>query len=74
MRDLNFHDEFAEEFIDQEIFPLALATMTGSVEMVKLLLSNEAIDINLQTKPQGLSALKIACTNGFYEIAELLVA
>ncbi len=34
---------------------------------------NEAIDINMETKPLGLTALKIACTNGFYEIAELLV-
>jgi predicted DNA binding protein len=43
------------------------------LEVVKLLLQNEAIDVNMVTKPQELSALKLACSNGYYEIAELLV-
>jgi hypothetical protein len=38
-----------------------------------LLLQNEAIDVNLETKPQELTPLKLACSNGYYEIAELLV-
>lgn len=66
-------EEFSEDFIDKSITPLALAVATGQVEIVKLLLQNEGIDINLTTKPQELSALKLACSNGYYEIAELLV-
>lgn len=71
--DLNYLEPFDELYIDQSVHPLALAVATGSLEVVELLLSNENIDINLQTEPLGLTALKIACGNGFYEIAEILV-
>ncbi|CAD8134454.1 unnamed protein product [Paramecium pentaurelia] len=73
LRDLNYLEEFSEDLIDKQIFPLALAVATGQLEIVKLLLQNEAIEVNMVSKPQELSALKLACSNGYYEIAELLV-
>lgn len=59
--------------VDKFIFPLALAVTTGQNEIVKLLLQNEGIDVNYTTRDQELSALKLACNNGYYEIAEMLV-
>ncbi|KAM3132538.1 hypothetical protein pb186bvf_015351 [Paramecium bursaria] len=73
LRDLNYLEEFNDNFIDKQISPLTLAVATGQLEVVKLLLQNEGIDINLATKSQELSPLKLACNNGYYEIAELLV-
>ena len=73
LRDLNFLEPFPQLFVDEGTSPLTLAAAVGSVDIMKIILQNETVDINLQTEPQGLTALKIACANGYFEIAHTLV-
>ncbi len=45
-RNMNFLEHFAEVEIDNRISPLICASYLGRVEIVKLLLENEGIDVD----------------------------
>ena len=72
-RDMNYLEEFKDIEVDNLISPLHLASFTGKVEIVKLLLENETIDLDLPTKDSGFTAASIACATGNYEILRLLI-
>ena len=59
--------------IDKEISPLILACYIGKLEIITYLLTNEYIDINLQSKPEKYSPLIISCYKGYYEIVRILL-
>ena len=59
--------------IDKEISPLILACYIGKLEIITYLLTNEYIDINLQSKPENYSPLIISCYKGYYEIVRILL-
>ncbi len=58
---------------DKEISPLLLACYIGKLEVLSYLLTNEQIDINLQSEPEKYSPLMISCYKGYYEIVRILL-
>lgn len=74
LRDLNFLEEFNELEIDSRVTPLIVASHLGKIEIVKLLLQNENIDINLGSHDLQLTALCVACSAGNYEVVETLIS
>ena len=52
--------------------PLYLAASCGSTKVVKCLLNDKRIDMNL-TNPQGLTPLQIACSRGHDEVCAILL-
>lgn len=73
MRDLNFLESFPEIEIDKEVTPLIVAAHLGRVEIVKLLLENESINVNVGSNDLLLTPLCVACAAGNFETAELLI-
>ena len=59
--------------IDKEISPLILACYIGKLEIISYLLTNEYININLQSEPEKYSPLIISCYKGYYEIVRILL-
>ena len=59
--------------IDKEISPLILACYIGKLEIISYLLTNDNININLQSKPEKYSPLIISCYKGYYEIVRILL-
>lgn len=55
-------------------FPIHYAVMSGNIDTVKALVENAGSDIDLEVKTtDGKSPLSIACSEGYYEIAEYLL-
>jgi len=73
LRDLNYLEEFPEVEIDNAVTPLIVTAHLGRVEILKLLLENESLDLNLGSDELQLTPLSIACAAGNYEIMELLI-
>jgi ankyrin repeat protein len=73
LRELNYLEEFTKVELDNLISPLTLASHLGRVEVAKLLLENETIDVNMGTKDMEITPLIAACASGNYEIVKLLI-
>lgn len=54
-------------------FPLYIAAMKGFTDIARLLLAQEGIDSDAQTKSSTQTALHIAASRGHYEICKLLL-
>ena len=72
-QDLNFSHFIAEIELDEKVSPLVLATYLGKIEMVKLCLQNTAIDIDMGTEPNDITALIAGCMSSNFEIVKLLI-
>eukprot|EP01016_Furgasonia_blochmanni_P034527 TRINITY_DN3738_c0_g1_i7.p1 TRINITY_DN3738_c0_g1~~TRINITY_DN3738_c0_g1_i7.p1 ORF type:complete len:331 (+),score=41.70 TRINITY_DN3738_c0_g1_i7:138-1130(+) len=70
---MNFLVEFDEVEIDTKITPLICACYFGRSDIVKMLLSNPTIDVDLATDESGFTPLCIACVTANYEIVKLLL-
>ena len=70
---LNYNIEFPDVKIDFKCSPLALACYKGNMDVVKILLENEEIDINFPTYSKNFTPLQISCKTGHYEIFCLLI-
>ncbi len=68
-----FSSSFLNITFDKEISPLILACYIGKLEILTYLLSNDNININLQSQPEKYSPLIIACYKGYYEIVKTLL-
>ena len=65
--------EFEEMEIDTKITPLVCACYLGRIEIVKLFMENELIDLDLATEEYGFTPLCIACITANYEIVNILL-
>lgn len=70
---LNFYIEDNDIIFDKRITPLLSACYTGKVDTVMLLLTNESIDVNMESQNEGYTPLMVACFKGYFEIARLLL-
>ena len=70
---MNYFEEYTSVELDTLITPLTLAAHLGRVEIAKLLLENETIDVNLPTKELEITPLIAACAGGNYEIVKQLI-
>ena len=70
---LNFNISFPEVYLDSKLSPLSFACHQGKLDIIKILLENEKIDIDYPTEYQNLTPLQIACQAGHYEILMLLI-
>jgi len=73
LRDLNFLEDFSEVEIDIGITPLILTAHLGRVEILKMILENESLDVNKGSQELKLTPLSIACAAGNFEIVQLLI-
>lgn len=71
--DLNCLEPLSEIELDQFISPLICACHLGRYEIVKYILENESIDLDLASKTIGHTPLTISCLAGNYEIVKLLI-
>lgn len=71
---MNFLEAFTEADIDAKITPLVCACYYGRNDIVKMLLENETIDIDMSTEEAGHTPLTISCMTGNYEILRLLTS
>ncbi len=72
-QNLNFCINFSEIELDEKISPLVLACYLGRIELVKMCLSNSAIDIDYGTEPNDITPLISACMSSNFEIMKLLI-
>ena len=72
-QNLNFAIYFTEVDLDDKITPLVLASYLGRIELVKMCLSNSAIDIDYGSEPNDITALIAACMSSNFEIMKLLI-
>ncbi|CAD8083796.1 unnamed protein product [Paramecium sonneborni] len=70
---INFLEQFNEIEVDQKISPLICACYLGRLEIVKLLLSNQQVDVDLASMDSGQTPLSIAAMTGNYEILKILL-
>ncbi|CAD8161611.1 unnamed protein product [Paramecium pentaurelia] len=70
---INFLEQFNEIELDQKISPLICACYLGRLEIVKLLLSNCQVDVDLASVDSGQTPLSVAAMTGNYEILKLLL-
>ena len=70
---LNYTIEFPKANIDTKIAPIHLAAFIGKQDLMKLILNNEAIDIDLETETSGFTPLCVAAISGNYEILRMLI-
>lgn len=73
-KNMNFLEPFMEADIDSKITPLICACYYGRNDIVKLLLENESIDIDMNSEEAGHTPLTISCMTGNYEILRILTA
>ena len=71
--EVNFLYAFDEANIDKKIAPIHLAAFIGKQDIMKLLLNNPTIDIDLETEPSGFTPLCVAAFSGNYEILRMLI-
>lgn len=71
--DLNYLIEFKDLEIDSLISPLICACYLGRIEMVRLFMENESIDLDLESSEYGFTPLCIACITANYEILSILI-
>lgn len=65
---------FANSYGPYHTFPLHYAVESGNEETVKALIENAGEDIDIEVRNKdGLSPIAIACSKGYYEIAEFLL-
>ena len=65
-------DPCSEQDVVDGCTPLYLAASSGSTKVVKYLLNDKRIDVNL-TNPHGVTALQIACSRGHDELCAILL-
>ncbi|KAM3129450.1 hypothetical protein pb186bvf_018442 [Paramecium bursaria] len=70
---LNFLEPFSEIEVDAKISPLICACYLGRLEIVRLLLQNICLDVDLGSEDSGWTPLTVAANTGNYEIMKLLV-
>ena len=58
---------------DTYISPLHLTCYIGKLEIFTYLLTNDNINVNIQTKKEGYTPLMLACYKGNYEIVRMLL-
>jgi ankyrin repeat protein len=66
-------EPYPEIEVDTRVSPLICACFYGRLEIVKLMLSNPCIDIDLASEDSGQTPLTISALTGNYEIMKLLV-
>lgn len=71
--DLNCLDPFQEIELDQLISPLICACHLGRIEIVKYMMENERLDLDMASQTIGHTPLTAACLTGNFEIMKLLV-
>ena len=71
---LNYCIEFPEIDLDKEIPPLISACYYGNIDIVKLILLNRSIDIDISTPVIGYTALTIAVLKADYELLNILIS
>lgn len=72
-KNLNFLKEYNEINLDTKIHPLLCACYLGRCEIVKYILMNPSIDIDLGSMDSGHTPLTIACMTANYEILQMLI-
>ena len=72
-KNLNFLKEYNEINLDTKIHPLLCACYLGRSEIVKYILQNPSIDIDLGSLDSGHTPLTIACLTANYEILQMLI-
>lgn len=72
-RNLNFLIDFPEVDIDSKISPLILASFLGSADVIKILLQNPLLDIDLESDETRFTPLAVACLAGNFEVVSLLL-
>jgi len=72
-RNLNYLKEYNEINLDTKIHPLLCACYLGRSEIVKYILQNPSIDIDLGSFEAGHTPLTIACLTANYEILQMLI-
>lgn len=60
-----FQDKFCN--LDNEITPLVYCAATGKIELLKLLVENDMIDLNMSTRDMGFTPVAAAACTGNYE-------
>jgi ankyrin repeat protein len=73
LRELNYLEEFTEVEIDAQITPLILAAHLGRVEITKILMENESLDVDKGSNDLQLTPLSVACAAGNFEVIEILL-
>jgi len=73
LRNLNYLEDFNEIEIDVGITPLIVTAHLGRLEILKMILENESVEVNKGSQELQLTPLSIACAAGNYEIVELLI-
>lgn len=72
-RDLNYLIPFGINGIDSKISPLILASLMGRLEIVKMILSNRSVDIDLASYDNYYTPLAVATASGNYEVLKTLL-
>lgn len=72
-QNLNFNYYFTDLEIDEKVTPLVLASYLGRIEIVKMCLKNQGIDMDMGSEPNEITPLIAGCMTNNYETVKLLI-